>query len=306
MLEQYKDKIMELLDGDCENIELVSQTSNIVFKAETQKYGRVYIKIYLHHSSHIDHELYIYSLLEKEYLKELIISSEDPKIAIFKELKGKTLDELSLEELKEYKEKIIESVIHFYESIGKCKAKGYGILDEKRQGTSSIFLDFIQKRQLDTQNNLQGYNLLDDAFTRIIMRYKDLLLSDNSLVPIDTNAKNIMVTEQGEIKFIDPGELISGPILMGYGDFAAHIYKTELYECLINKLSLSKDDEIRLHIYAVFSSLNILAFLKKMGVTDLKSVIPFGNKYSFYKLIEEHLQAIDINPVCKIKKRKEE
>lgn len=306
MLKQYREQIIKLLNGDCENIELVSQTSNIVFKAKTKSYGTVYIKFYLRNSSHIDHELYIYEILENEYLKELIITSNEPQVAIFKELKGKTLDALSLEELKQYKERIIASVIHFYESIGRCKTNYYGILDENRHGTSFNFWNFINQRQLETQHILQGYSILDDVYTIIIDQYKDLLIGDNSLVPIDTNAKNIMLTEQGEIKFIDPGELISGPILMGYGDFVAHIYKTELYDCLIDKLNLSKDDEKRLHIYAIFSSLNILAFLKKMGVTDLKKVVPFGNKYTFYDLIKEHLKALDIDITYKMKRREED
>ena len=65
-------------------------------------------------------------------------------------------------------------------------------------------------------------------------------------------------------------------------------------------LSLSEDDLKRLRIYAIFSSLNILAFLKKLGVDDLQSVIPYGNKYSFYSLIEEHLRELGVS--VKVKK----
>jgi len=81
---------------------------------------------------------------------------------------------------------------------------------------------------------------------------------------------------------------------MGYGDFVAHTYKTELYDLLVEKLKLSQDDEKRLRIYAIFSSLNVLAFLKNLGVDDLQNVIPYGNKYSFYSLIEEHLETLEI------------
>ena len=63
---------------------------------------------------------------------------------------------------------------------------------------------------------------------------------------------------------------------------------------MIEKLNLSKEDMQRLRIYAVFSSLNILAFLKKLGVTDLESVIPYGNSYTFYSLIKDHLNELDI------------
>lgn len=167
-------------------------------------------------------------------------------------------------------------------------------------GTCESFQEFIFNRQMGSERVLNDYPLLNMAFSCIYAKYKDLIVGDNSLVPIDTNAKNIMVTDTGEVKFIDPGELISGPILMGYGDFVAHTYKTELYGCLIQKLSLSEDDLKRLRIYAIFSSLNILAFLKKLGVDDLQSVIPYGNKYSFYSLIEEHLRELGVS--VKVKK----
>ena len=102
--------------------------------------------------------------------------------------------------------------------------------------------------------------------------------------------KNVMVCDDGSIKFVDPGEMISGPILMGYGDFAAHTYKTVLYDKLVEKLNLSSDEEKLIRIYAIFSSLNILAFLRKLGVSELDKVIPFGNSYTFYDLISEHLE----------------
>ena len=126
----------------------------------------------------------------------------------------------------------------------------------------------------------------------------DIINSDNSLVPIDTNLKNIMVLKNGDIKFCDPGEMISGPILMGYGDFVAHVYKTQLYDKLIEKLQLDYNQEKLLRIYAIFSSLNILAFLKRIGINDLDKQIPYGNTYTFYQLISEHLKSLGLADTC--------
>ena len=296
-MEEYKkyiDIISKALGEDIKNVELVSKTNNIVFKVKTEKHGTVYAKFYLNNSSHIDNELHLYDILNNKYLKERIVTSNNPKFAIFKELKGKTLDELTPEQIAENKEHIIDSVIDFYENIGKVKISGYGILDENMNGTSTSFQDFIMKRQTDTQNLLKDYPILNNVFSQILKKYNNLITGDNTLVPIDTNAKNIMLMANGNIKFIDPGELISAPKLMGYGDFVAHIYKTELYDCLMEKLNPSEDDKKRLHIYAIFSSLNILAFLKKLGVQKLDEVIPYGNKYSFYNLIKVHLQELGI------------
>ncbi len=291
-MEKYIELIKEIIDTD--KIELVSQTNNIVYKAITKNGEVLYIKFYLNNSSHIDHELYLYEILNHNYLKEIVKSSTNPKYAVFKELKGKTLDTLNSEEINKYKERIIDSLIYFYETIARKKVNNYGLLDNNMNGKSQSFQDFIVKRQTETQEILKEYPILNNAFTKIYEKYKDLIIEDNSLVPIDTNAKNIMITEDDKIKFIDPGELISGPILMGYGDFVAHTYKTELYEELIKKLKLSTDDLKRLRIYAIFSSLNILAFLKKLGVEDLTKVIPYGNTYTFYDLIKEHLENLKV------------
>ena len=293
--ENYIKLINQSLNDNVKNIKLISDTNNIVFRVESSKYGIVYAKFYLNMSSHIDNELYLYNILDKKYLKDVIIFSEKPKFAIFKELRGNTIDEIiQNNQLSFYKEKIIESIIYFYETIGKSKIEGFGLLDEKLKGSSNDFKEFIIKRQLDTQRVLEDYPMLNNAFSKIFEKYEDLISEDNSLVPIDTNTKNIMITESGDVKFIDPGELISGPKLMGYGDFVAHIYKTELYDCLIERLDLSENDQKLLRIYAVFSSLNVLAFLKKIGVNDLEQVIPYGNIYTFCSLIEEHLKALEI------------
>lgn len=290
---KFIDIIKETL-GDVISIDLVSQTSNIVFKVLTEKYGTLYAKFYLNKSSHIDHEIHLYDMIDSKYLKEVLFISEKHDFAIFKELKGKTIDELTLDEINEYKEQIIDSLIYFYETVGKQRVNGYGLLDSNMNGTSKSFEDFIVNRQIGTEEVLKEYPILNSAFSNIYSKYKSLIIGDNFLVPIDTNAKNIMVTENGDIKFIDPGELISGPKLMGYGDYVAHTYKTELYDCLIRKLNLDEDDMKRLRIYAIFSSLNILAFLKKLGIDDLEHVVPYGNTYSFYDLIKEHLYELGV------------
>ena len=68
----------------------------------------------------------------------------------------------------------------------------------------------------------------------------------------------------------------------------------ELYDYLNERLNLSSDDEIRLRIYAIFSSLNVLAFLKSNGVDELSNIIPYGNKYTFFELIKKHLETLGL------------
>ena len=296
----YIDKIKEIFGSDI-IIEEIGETSNKVFRVVLND-KVVYVKFYRDNSSHIDNELKIYELCDNSYLKEIIYKCDDPKMAVFSELVGKTVDELSSDELNKYSDLIVDAVISFFESIGKNKVEGYGLLDENLCGISSSFMEFLRNRQEDTASTLKDYPELSVLANIILDKYKDIIVSDNSLVPIDTNMKNIMLCNDEKIKFVDPGEMISGPILMGYGDFVAHTYKTVLYDKLVERLSLSEEDEKLIRIYAIFSSLNILAFLRKLGVSELDKVIPYGNSYSFYELISEHLDNLDLSEKRLIKK----
>ncbi len=298
-MENYENLIREAI-SDAEEINLISETNNKVYKVSKAS-ETLFAKFYLNRSSHIDHEMQLYKIIDNKYLKETVYSSEEPQFTIFKELKGTTIDELSKEEKEENKEKVISAVIDFYSSCEKHKLQGYGLVGKNMNGESKSFAEFITARQLSTQNVLKDYPIVNNAFSKIYEKYGEKLLADNCIVPIDTNMKNIMLTENGEIKFIDPGEIISAPILMGYGDFLAHTYKTPFGDELLKRLTLNEEEEKQLRIYAVFSSLNILAFLKNLGVDDLQSVIPYGNKVTFFDLIAEHLEYLEIDKSKTIK-----
>lgn len=290
----YELMIKNILKEKFVNANLISNTNNKVYKVTTSNGEILYAKFYKGNSSHIDNELKVYDLIDNKYLKEIYYKSSNPKMAIFKELVGKTIDELTKEELENNSNKIISSVCDYFNSIGKNKCNGYGILDENLNGKYDNFHNFLKTRQQETSLILNEYKELNNLFNLIYEKYQNIIDEDNSLVPIDTNLKNIMILIDGSIKFIDPGEMISGPILMGYGDFVAHVYKTTLYDKLIERLKLDTNQEKLLRIYAILSSLNILAFLKENGVNELNKVIPFGNKYTFYELINEHLKYLDL------------
>lgn len=293
-LDKYKKIINVVLNNEVEDISFISNTSNMVFRVVKKDKEVLYAKFYMNNSSHIDHELELYNLVDNKYLKELVYSSYKYNLAIYKELKGKTVYELTDEEKELYSDKIVESLMDFFNQISNIKTKGYGLLNEKMEGMNRDFKEFIISRQTDTSNNLKAYSYLSGIFKTIYDEYEDIIIGSNTLAPIDTNMQNIMILKDGTIKFIDPGELISAPILMGYGDFVAHTYKTVLYDKLISKLNLNSTDEKLLRIYAIFSSLNILSFLYKNGVKDLESVIPYGNKYTFSELITEHMKKLNL------------
>lgn len=290
----YELIIKDIIKEGIIDIKLVSETSNKVYKVKTE-FEVLYVKFYEENSSHIDNELKVYDLVDNKYLKEVYYKSFNPKIAVFKELIGKTIDELEKEELELNSDRIVSNVCDYFSIISKNKTNGYGLLDENLNGKYDNFFEFLKERQKETSLALSDYKDLNCLSDIILEKYKDIIIADNSLVPIDTNLKNIMLLEDGSIKFIDPGEMISAHILMGYGDFVAHTYKTILYDKLMEKLNLNSDEEKLIRIYAIFSSLNILAFLKKNGVNDLEKIIPYGNNYTFYELIQEHVKYLELN-----------
>lgn len=288
----FENKIKSILKNEYLDIKLISDSNNKVYKITLKNDENLYAKFYLNNSSHIDNELKIYDLVDYKYLKPLFYKEKE--FAIFKEVKGKTIDELNELELESKSKDIIESLCEFFNQINLRKVNKFGILDSELNGKFDTFEEFLIKRQNETSIELKDYPKLSNIFNLMFAKYKNIIKSDNSLVPIDTNLKNIMLLDDGTVKFIDPGEMISGPILMGYGDFVAHTYKTKLYDDLIERLSLTEEEMKLIRIYAICSSLNILAFLHKLGVTNLEEVIPYGNKYTFFELIKEHLKYLDI------------
>lgn len=292
---KYKTILINVIEEQIKNIELISETSNKVYKIELETGRILYAKFYEENSYHVDNELMLYDLIDNKYLKEIYYKSEVPKFAIYKELKGKTIDMLDKYEKDIQADNIVSNVIEFFNEVSKNKVTGYGKIDSSLKGKYKDFYDFLEERQNNTSDVLNEYPQFSNLYYQIMKKYKKIIKPDNSLIPIDTNLKNIMLLEDNKVKFIDPGEMISGPILMAYGDFVAHIYKTSLYDKLIEMLNLNTEEIKLLRIYAIFSSLNILAFLKKNGVDNLEAVIPYGNTYTFYELIKEHLKFLNLD-----------
>ncbi len=175
-LDKYKKIINQALDNEVEEIKLVTNTSNIVFKVIKKDKSILYAKFYMNNSSHIDHELQLYKLIDNKYLKELVYSSKKHNMAIYKELKGKTVSELTEEEKELYADKIVCSLVEFFNQISSIQAEGYGLLDQNMKGMSSDFKEFILNRQTNTSNNLKAYSYLSGIFKTIYDEYEDIII----------------------------------------------------------------------------------------------------------------------------------
>ncbi|HJJ04649.1 MAG TPA: hypothetical protein OIM45_02035 [Clostridiaceae bacterium] len=303
-LMEYVKRIEDALGKKIEDAEIVSESNNIVIKFACD--GKVYYaKFYKNKGTHVDNEIMLYSCLPKEgkkYLKVLNYSNfglnEDEKFAIFEEVKGRTLAEIAGQEgiSDEVAEKVASSMLEYFSMISQVKTKKYGNLAGSLEGSYDEFLKYIYEYQFPTTETL-FLNLKTRKFASLpylLLEKNAELLDENysCLTPIDSNFNNIMIDENGDVKIIDPGAVISAPLSMGIGEFVAHSYGTKVYDKFIEKTKPSSEEIKRYSIYGILSSMNIMAFLVRNNIGEITKSKPFGNSNTFFELINKHLNVI--------------
>lgn len=305
----YKEEIEKVIKDPIIKIEPI-QASNKVFKVYLNNNKVQYIKFYTDYlnnqQTNTDLEIQLYNILKKDTLNMFkpLVSTDYNTYAIFEEVKGTSVDNMSEETRKKYSKKIIESLNKYFDVIYNQKVEGYGKLEyinKKFIAKYETYNEFIEDRQNTTSKILKDYKELEIIYDLIKEKYSDILFEtkqESHLCPIDTNMSNILIDEKNNIIFIDPGQMIGSPtILMAYGDFIIHTYNTSLYNELFLTLKLTEKEKILINIYAIFSALNTLAYLKKVGVEKLNEIHSFGNSLTFYKSISVLLKSIDIENV---------
>lgn len=298
-------KIENALKKKTERAEIVSESNNIVIKfvLESKTY---YAKFYKNKGIHIDNEVMLYNHIPEEakkYFKILTYSNfdlaDEEKFAIFEEVKGKTLAEIAEKEgiSDELAEKVANAMHNYFNIISKVKTKGYGNLCGSLKGKYDNFLKYLYEYQFTTTETL-FLNPKTRKFSALpyLLLQKNCELLDEQyscLTPIDSNFRNIMIDDNGNIKIIDPGAVISAPLNMGIGEFVAHSYGTKVYDKFIEKMQPSSETLKRLHIYGILSSTNIIAFVVRNSIEEINLSKPYGNNNTFIELIEKHLKVIN-------------
>lgn len=304
-IKEYIGKIEEVLKRNVSETELVSDTNNIVirYKLDDKTY---FAKFYQNKATHVDNEIMLYEELPeqgKKYLKTLTYSNfnteEQEKFAIFEEVQGKTLAEMleNNEVSDALAEKTAASILNYFSIISQIKTRRYGNLENSLEGKYDNYLKYLYEYQFPTTETL-----FLDKKTRHLSSIPYKLLEENAefldesyscVTPVDSNFKNIMITNQGEIKIIDPGAIVSAPLNMGLGELVAHSYGTIIYDKLMEKMQATESQKRKLSIYATLSSLNIMAFLVRNKIGDIEKSKPFGNNHTFFELVEEHLKIVE-------------
>lgn len=303
-INDYIEKIENALQKKISDVELVSDTNNIVIKFNENE--KVYFaKFYKNKSTHVDNEIMLYEKLPdegKKYLKNLTYSNfgteKQIKFAIFEEVKGKTLAEL-LEKDKVsdgLANKVAVSLLNYFSIVSNIRTQKYGNLDNSLEGKYDNYLKYLYEYQVPTTETLflnKKTRHLSSIPYRLLEENAEFLNEGYSCVtPIDSNFKNIMITKEGEVKIIDPGAIVSAPLNMGLGELVSHSYGTIIYDKLMDNMKATESQKKKLSIYATLSSLNIMAFLVRNKIGDIETSKPFGNKHNFFELLDGHSKII--------------
>lgn len=305
-MEKYITQLNNFFNVKINVIEKITNTNNLVYKIEAN--GKIYfLKIYNNEAMHIDNEIMLYKIIPektKNLLKNVVYSnymdSEEKKFAVFEEVKGDTLAKL-LDNNKiddELANKISLTLIDYFKVLSNIKTNKCGKLNNSLEGKYESFLKYLYEYQFPTTTTLFLNKKTRHLFFlpfQLLAENADFLNENNNycITPIDSNFNNIMITKDNEIKIIDPGAIISAPIEMGFGELVCHSYGTIIYDKLIKNLGFGKLMIKKLSIYAILSLLNIMAFLVRNNIGDIEKNKPFGNKYTFFELIQMHLNLIN-------------
>lgn len=303
-IEEYKEKIESAIKCKVDRIELISEVNNIVLKYKLNGVN-YFAKFYKGGETHTDNEVLLYENIPiegRKYLKNLVYSNfktdDREKFAIYEEVRGKTLASMldNNEVTDAMAKKIAKELLNYFRIVSKIKSTNYGNLTYSFNGSYESFLQYLYKYQFKTTETLflnSKTRKISSLPYELLSKHADLLDEGYSCVtPIDSNFKNIMITDKGDVKIIDPGAIVSAPMNMGLGELVAHSYGTIIYDKLIEEMHLTANDKKRLSIYGVLSSMNVMAFLVRNNIGDIETSKPFGNKNTFFDLIKGHLAII--------------
>jgi len=288
--------IIESVVGKISSSLFVESNNHVyILQAESKKY---LCKIYNHKGYFPDFELNVYNIIPTNpYVRKLIFSDETKNIinynfAIFEFIEGVTLDELLEQERFVKTKEVAHQVFEYINLFQKVPTKGFGILSKDLTGKHIDWFNYQLEVLIDSLHILikKGfpYKFSKEIF-RLLYKYENsLFISSPTLVPIDLNLKNLIISNNSVLKIIDIGTVISGDIFNSYGEFIAHSYGTNLGDTFLIHFSNEKDI-FKIRLYALLDDINILSFIAKHD-GDIASAKPWGNPNSFFDLITLHIE----------------
>ena len=104
---------------------------------------------------------------------------------------------------------------------------------------------------------------------------------------MDLNMNNFVVNNNDRIKVINIPVLWSGDWIAPYGELAAHIYKTPLWQPFIDTIRKDGLAQRRINLYALLMAYTTLAYVVRFSEEDLEQTRPWGNEQAtFFEIIE--------------------
>lgn len=295
----YKKIISTILPSATSISDLPENSSNNVYRFIDGN-RNLFAKIYGSNAVHTDNECMIYEIMPQElfkYTKPLVVKRivDNYLVAVYEDIGGSALADLLDAQSLDEKTAIVvvQAFIDFVSILNTIPTTGYGYLKGSFHGSHNRYMDYMWEYQRETIKALKLNNSTEEFANlpyELISRYYNVLDSqDHAVVPIDNNFRNIYINKDG-VKFIDPGAIVSGPVELAYGEFSAHAFGTKMFDILKYALGFSKEEETKIRIYAILSSLNIMAYLIRNNVDDIITARPFGNNNTFIDNIYAHLR----------------
>ncbi len=275
----------------------LSDNNNLVYLA-TSNDTKYIIKVYQNKGMYSDKEAYLLNKISNKNLRKMYYYEEKPAgidypISILEYIEGETLldhvkNDLSLENAEKY----TTQIFNFLQDCFEHAEDGFGCIVNDQEYSHESWQSYLFDALTNPMKDLLQYNisdLLEESFAIYFNCQQQISCENPVIVPIDLNLSNFIISKDNEVKVIDPGAIIAGDSHNAYGEFAAHTYKTLLWDCFAK--NLSNDSLKRVHIYALFDDLNILSFIARHG-GDVYKACPWGNPHTFIELIKLHIKEI--------------
>ena len=263
-----------------------TKNDKIVFKANNEK------------GAFKDNEKKIRSIVGKtRYFRKILYSDFSKKeygkeFVLFEYVEGEDLLDLIKKGIEEKRLKNISRKIYeFLVFITSFKQSKCGKLGRDNSCSWTKCLLDMHSETTDILLDKINHKYLKEIYDFIISYGKFINKANFSLIPIDLNLKNFLITEKDQIVFLDSGGIIKGDPLLAFGEFLSHTYKTKLGDFFME--NISNYNEGLIHFYACFMNANVLAYISKNSNLDLDISKPWGNSHTFKNLMDVHIDKME-------------
>lgn len=292
--------------GSVQEIELISETKNRVYKVKAEKKVYLFKLLSLQSSLINNNESAIYKYLSHSaFIRNCVGKSsedEDVQYVITEYVEGCTLIELLKQDVDI--QKYMEDIYMYLEDCREIQVEGFGPLHSGLKGNFDSWYKFLQaylRDALSQLNTLQPTSSLKKM--KEIHDFLSNYLESNqtyfqgvkpTLIPIDLNLSNFLVTDSDKLLVLDLDAFWGGDALLAIGEFVGHSYGMEYYYPFIEMYShLLPEERSIIHFYAILSNFDVLKYILFNSIENIEDSAPWGNRATFLELVNTHRSLLE-------------